>query len=115
MKNKTYDRLKWVSLVLLPAVATLYVGLGQLWEFPAIPQVVGSITLLDTFLGTLLGLSSKKHQAFMTDSPAVLGDLIVECDYDGTPMKVLIDPFDRAPIFEEGKLAAFQIKRKSLE
>lgn len=113
MKNKTYDRLKWVSLVLLPALSVLYVGLGQLWGVPAVEQVVGSIALLDTVLGLLLGTSSKKYQA-LTDSPTVMGELVVQQDVDGTPTGVLIDPYDKVPVFREGSLAAFKVTRKPL-
>ena len=114
MTNKTYDRIKWVSLVLLPALATLYVGLGQLWNAPAVEQVVGTITLIDTVLGIVLGTSSKKYQN-LTDSPAVMGDLVVVQDFDGTPVTVRVEPSERVPVFEEGRLAAFKVRRESLE
>ena len=58
MSNKTYDTLKWVALVVLPAVATLYFALSGIWGFPYGEQVVGTITAIDTFLGALLGISS---------------------------------------------------------
>lgn len=114
MKNKTYDRLKWVSLVLLPALSVLYVGLGELWNVPAVREVVGTIALIDTVLGLLLGTSSKKYQA-LTDSPTVMGELVVEQDFDGTPTRVMVDPYDKVPVFREGSLAAFKVTRKPLE
>lgn len=58
MKNKTYDILKWVSLVVLPATATLYLALSGIWGLPYGEQIVGTITAIDTFLGALLGISS---------------------------------------------------------
>lgn len=58
MKNKTYDILKWVALVALPALATLYFALSGIWNFPYGEQIVGTITAIDTFLGALLGISS---------------------------------------------------------
>ena len=58
MSNKVYDTLKWVALVVLPAVATLYFALSGIWGFPYGEQVVGTITAIDTFLGALLGISS---------------------------------------------------------
>lgn len=59
--NKTYDMLKFVALIVLPALAVLYLGLGQLWEWPATDKVVGTITILDTFLGALLQISTAKY------------------------------------------------------
>ena len=58
MSNKTYDTLKWVALVVLPALGTFYFALSGIWGFPYGEQVVGTITAIDTFLGALLGISS---------------------------------------------------------
>lgn len=58
LKNGTYDFLKWIALVVLPASATLYFALSGIWGFPYGEQIVGTITALDTFLGALLGISS---------------------------------------------------------
>ena len=61
MSNKTYDFLKWVALVVLPAIATLYFALSGIWGFPYGEQIVGTITAIDTFLGALLGISNIKY------------------------------------------------------
>lgn len=58
MSNKVYDILKWIALVVLPALATLYFALSGIWGFPYGEQVVGTITAIDTFLGALLGISN---------------------------------------------------------
>lgn len=58
LKNGTYDFLKWIALVVLPASATLYFALSGIWGFPYGEQIVGTITAIDTFLGALLGISS---------------------------------------------------------
>lgn len=58
MSNKTYDIAKWIALVVLPALATLYFALSGIWQFPYGEEVVGTITAIDTFLGALLGISS---------------------------------------------------------
>lgn len=62
MHNKTYDILKWVALVCLPATSALYVTLAALWHLPAPTEVAGTIAAVDTFLGVLLGMSSNKYQ-----------------------------------------------------
>lgn len=59
--NKVYDILKWVAQILLPALATLYFALAKVWNLPYSEQVVGTITAIDTFLGVILGLSSKAY------------------------------------------------------
>ena len=61
LKNGTYDFLKWIALVVLPASATLYFALSGIWGFPYGEQVVGTITAIDTFLGALLGISTHNY------------------------------------------------------
>jgi len=63
MDSKTYDILKYIAQVVLPAVGTLYFALASIWGFPYGEQIVGTITAVDTFLGVLLKLSSDKYYA----------------------------------------------------
>ena len=56
--NKTYDILKWIAQIFLPAFGTLYFALSSVWGLPKAAEVVGTVTALDTFLGCLLGISS---------------------------------------------------------
>ena len=62
MSNKLYDILKWIALILLPALGTLYFALAGIWGFPYAEQVVGTITAIDTFLGLLLGISANTYK-----------------------------------------------------
>ena len=61
LTNKTYDILKWVALILLPAIGTLYFALAGIWGFPYGEQVVGTITAIDAFLGAILGISTVQY------------------------------------------------------
>ena len=61
LSNNTYDVLKWIAQVGLPAVGTLYFALANLWNLPAPEQVVGTIVAIDTFLGVCLGISTKGY------------------------------------------------------
>ena len=58
MNDKVYDVLKWIALVVLPALGTLYFALAQIWGFPYGAEIVGTITAIDAFLGALLGIST---------------------------------------------------------
>ena len=58
MSNKTYDRCKFIAQIVLPAIGTLYFALSQIWGLPYGEQIVGTIVAIDTFLGTILGISS---------------------------------------------------------
>lgn len=62
MSNKTYDVLKWISMVVLPAIGTLYFALAGIWGFPYAEQVCGTITASVTFLGVVLGISSSQYK-----------------------------------------------------
>ena len=61
MKNKTYDILKYVAQIVLPAIGTLYFALASIWSLPYGEEVVGTITALDTFLGALLMIQSNNY------------------------------------------------------
>lgn len=62
MSNKTYDILKYIALILLPALGTLYFALSSIWGLPYGEQIVGTITAVDTFLGALLGVSAAQYK-----------------------------------------------------
>jgi hypothetical protein len=61
MSNKVYDVLKWIALIVLPAIATLYFAVAQIWGLPYGEEVVGTITAVDAFLGALLGVSNATY------------------------------------------------------
>ena len=61
LSNKTYDILTWVAQIVLPALGALYFGLSQIWGLPYGEEVVGTITVIDTFLGALLGISTAQY------------------------------------------------------
>ena len=61
MSNKVYDILKWIAMIVLPASATLYLGLSNVWGLPYGEQVSTTITLVNTFLGTVLMISTHQY------------------------------------------------------
>ena len=61
MTDKMYDALKWIAQILLPAVATLYFAIAQIWGLPYGEEIVGTITAIDAFLGALLGISTYQY------------------------------------------------------
>jgi hypothetical protein len=61
LNNETYDILKWVALIVLPALGSLYFGLASIWGLPYGEQIVGTITVIDTFLGAILGISTHNY------------------------------------------------------
>lgn len=61
LDDKIYDILKYIALIVLPAIGTLYFGLSKIWGLPFGEEIVGTITVIDTFLGALLGISASQY------------------------------------------------------
>lgn len=61
MSNKTYDILKFIAQIVLPAAGTLYSALAGIWGFPYGEEIVATIVAIDTALGALLGLSTMQY------------------------------------------------------
>ena len=62
MSNKMYDALKWITMVVLPAIATLYTVLAGIWGLPLAEKIPDTIMALVTFLGIVLGISSAQYK-----------------------------------------------------
>lgn len=62
MSNKTYDVLKYIAQVVLPALGALYASLSGIWGLPYGEAVVGTVAAIDTFLGALLMIQSAKYR-----------------------------------------------------
>lgn len=61
LSDKQYDMLKYWAQWVIPLLGSLYFGLCQIWGLPYGIEIVGSLTLIDTFLGGLLEGASKKY------------------------------------------------------
>ena len=47
---------------MIPAIAALYFGLANIWGLPYGEEIVGTLTVLDAFLGALLGISTVQYK-----------------------------------------------------
>lgn len=63
LSNKAFDVLKWVCLIVLPACATLWMGLAKIWGLPYGVEIPQTITVIDAFLGALLGVSTIQYNS----------------------------------------------------
>lgn len=61
LPDKVYDILKWVCLILLPASSTLYWSLSSIWGWPYTEQIIGTIAAVETFLGVIIGISTRTY------------------------------------------------------
>jgi len=67
LNNRLYDVLKYIAQIVLPAIATLYFALSQIWGLPYGEEIVGTITAVDCFLGALLGISNVQYKKSKND------------------------------------------------
>lgn len=61
LNNKTYDVMKWIVWVFLPALTLLIGGLGELYGWADANVYTTVLALITTFLGTITGVSNKKY------------------------------------------------------
>ena len=59
--NKVYDVLKWIVMIVLPALAAAYTGLAEIWAFPYSGEVAKTTAIVCTLLGALLGISTAEY------------------------------------------------------
>lgn len=103
--NRVYDILKYIAQIGLPALATLYFALSQLWNLPHGAEIVGTITAFDTFLGVMLGISST---AYHNSDERFDGALEI---IDGEDKKVFSLNVDGDPYeFENKSEVVFKVK-----
>lgn len=63
MSNRTYDILKYIAQIVLPALATLWATLGKIWSWPLVTEIAATICAVDTFMGVVLKISSNQYNA----------------------------------------------------
>ena len=62
MSNKTYDILKWITLVFLPALTTFVGVILNCFNIEYTDIVLTIMIVFDTFLGSLLGISNINYK-----------------------------------------------------
>ena len=63
LSNKTYDTLKWVALICLPALQVFWLSIGKIWNIDYTVEIGATIGAVALFLGTLLGVSTNTYRA----------------------------------------------------
>ena len=62
MNNKTYDVLKWLAMLFLPAFAILIRTVFSIWGLPYGEQISETVVAVNAFLGAILGLSNTVYK-----------------------------------------------------
>lgn len=106
LNPKVYDFLKWISLVVLPAVATLLLGLGALVGGTGWTISAGVVTLVDVFFGSLVKQSSTNYGVANT-----VGNVVVGLDENGAAEIKRIEGTQEIPLFEVGRKVQMNVVR----
>lgn len=61
LSNRTYDILKYLTIIVFPAIGALYTGLSQIWALPYAAEIPATITVICTFLGAILCISTAQY------------------------------------------------------
>ena len=56
--NRVYDWMKWITILALPAIATLLIAIGNIWNIAILTPVAATVTAVTALLGTVLGIST---------------------------------------------------------
>lgn len=62
MTDKGYNILKWIVQYILPALNTLILALGSIWNWDATVPIAATVAAFDVFLGVILGVSANQYQ-----------------------------------------------------
>lgn len=59
--NKVYDVIKWIVVIIIPAIITLYSSLASIWGFPYAEQITATLAAIDVFLGVVMKISTASY------------------------------------------------------
>lgn len=62
LKTSLYTLLKWLTIIVLPALATFIVVISKIWGWADLGTMISqTITAVATFLGTILCISNYNY------------------------------------------------------
>lgn len=107
LSDKAYAVGKRLVQVIIPALTSLYFGLGNIWNFPNIEKVIGTSACVITFLGICLGISSKQYDA----SDGNYGGDVVITNPEGGPKNFSLELSTPPEDLENKDSVTFKIKK----
>lgn len=75
LTSRQYNILKWVTMIVLPAITTAYGTFSNIWGWPYGDQIVASMAAITLLLGVLIGVSTNSYNK-SSSGPA--GTLVVD-------------------------------------
>lgn len=86
LNDRVYQILKQLALIILPALASAYFALSSIWDLPKAEEIVGTVTVIDTLLGAILGLSTK---AYNNSDAKYDGEFAIVPHEEGTALRLV--------------------------
>lgn len=71
ISNKTYDILKWVALVAIPAIEAFWLTVGKVWGFPYLTEIGTTIAAVGLLIAALIGVSSNNYYKAHQDAGGI--------------------------------------------
>lgn len=68
MTNKIYDILKWISVIVVPALVLLINTLGETWGWQYTKEISITISAIGVFIGAVIQISSAKYNRGQNDN-----------------------------------------------
>lgn len=61
INSKLYNVLKYITMIVLPALTTLWLSVGSIWGFSYVEPIGATLTAITAFLGAILGISTSLY------------------------------------------------------
>lgn len=61
ISDNTYDILKMIAIRVIPALDTLILTVGQIWDLPYYAQIGATVSAIGVFLAVILGVSTATY------------------------------------------------------
>ncbi len=89
LSDRVYLWVKNLTMIILPALATAYLSLSDLWDLPSPEKVTATSAVVCTLLGALLKLSTRNYNASgaqfdgnLVVSPSEAGGILASIEPD---------------------------------
>lgn len=74
LNDNVYKVLKWLGLIVLPAIATLVKAVFPVWKLPYADAIAITCTAVGTFIGTIICVSSANLKSEMAEQAVYVLD-----------------------------------------
>lgn len=67
LNDKTYEILKWVAIIVIPALGVAYQALAATWALPYGDEILKTTQIITALLGAILGISTIQYNKNNTE------------------------------------------------